>query len=299
VAETARQHMDRLRPAERKVARTLLADYPSAGLNTVADLALRAAVSAPTVVRCTQALGYDGFPALQAALRAELTQRSNGPLASVRREYEPGTVRERLLRHADDMLQRTLASFAAIPPSDIESTVALLAETSRPLYIVGGRFTHVLAEYLALLLEQLRPRVRYLTDPFGADQAQVLDVTRRDVYVLFDIARYQRDTLELAQELSKHRVGIVLLTDEQLSPVAAYADAVLPTAVVSPSVNPSMTAAMLLCELLVTPVMDRLGEPAHTRLALWEDSRAKHEQFLRDALVRSASWPLSSDEEST
>ena len=159
-------------------------DYPSAGLNTVADLALRAAVSAPTVVRCVQALGYDGFPALQAALRAELTQRSNGPLASMRREYEPGTVIERLLRHADNVLQRTLASFAAIPPSDIESTVALLADTSRPLYIVGGRFSHVLAEYLALLLEQLRPRVRYLTDPFGADHAQVLDVTRRDVYVL-------------------------------------------------------------------------------------------------------------------
>ncbi len=45
---------------------------------------------------------------------------------------------------------------------------------------------------------------------------------------------------------------MVLLTDEQLSPVAAYADAALPTAVVSPSVNPSMAAAVLLCELLVT-----------------------------------------------
>src|SRR6202007_2690510 len=91
VADLARQQMDRLRPSERKVARTLLADYPSAGLNTVAELAQRAAVSAPTVVRCAQALGFDGFPALQAALRAELTRQSNGPLASVRIEYREST----------------------------------------------------------------------------------------------------------------------------------------------------------------------------------------------------------------
>lgn len=281
VADLARQQMDRLRPSERKVARTLLADYPSAGLNTVADLAQRAAVSAPTVVRCAHALGFDGFPALQAALRAELTRRSNGPLASVHRDYRDGTDMEGLLRRTDEVLQHTLAGFAAIPPSDIEATIALLADSSRPLYIVGGRLTHLLAEYLAILLEQLRARVRYLAEPFGAGHAQVLDLTRRDVCVLFDIARYQRDTLALAQEIKKRGVSIILITDEQLSPVAAYADAVLPTAVVSPSADPSITAAILLCELLIMPIMERLGESAHTRLALWEDSRNKYEQFMR------------------
>jgi DNA-binding MurR/RpiR family transcriptional regulator len=276
VAELMRSRMELLRPAERRVARTLLADYPSAGLNTVADLALRAGVSAPTVVRCAHALGFEGFTSLQASLRAELTRRSNGPLAHVRPAQEPGTDMDTLVRRAEHLAQGMLVGFASIPPSDLEATVALLADTSRPLFVAGGRYTRVIAEYLALLLEQLRPRVRYLADPFGADHGQVLDLTRRDVYVLFDVKRYQRQTLALAQEIRKRGVTIILVTDEQLSPVAALADAVLPAAVSTPSADPSITAAFMLCELLVTPVLNRLGESAKTRLALWEDSQARH-----------------------
>lgn len=274
--------METLRPAERKVARTLLADYPSAGLNTVADLAQRAAVSAPTVVRCTHSLGFEGFSALQASLRAELTRQSTGPLAHVRREQESGTDMDHLVRRAEEVSQRMLASFAAIPPSDLEATIALLANGSRPLYVVGGHFTHLLAEYLTILLEQLRPRVHYLADPFGADHSQVIDVDRRDVYMMFDVTRYQQDTLELAKEIRKRGVPIILVTDERLSPVAAYADAVLPTSVSTPSADPSITGAFMLCELLTTSIMERLGDAAQTRLALWEDSMARHQQLIRE-----------------
>lgn len=282
VADLMRSRMEQLRPAERKVARTLLAAYPSAGLNTVADLAQRAAVSAPSVVRYAHALGFEGFPALQAALRAELTRQYNGPLAHVRREQEPGTDMESLVSRTEDLSQRILASFAAIPPSDLDTTIALLADTSRPLYVVGGRFTHVLAEYLTILLEHLRPRVHFLADPFGADHGQVLDLTRRDVFVIIDVARYQRDTMALAQEIRKRGVTIVLITDERLSPVAACADAVLPTAVATPAADPSITPAFMLCELLITPVMKRIGDSAQTRLALWEDSWHRHNKFVFD-----------------
>lgn len=281
VADIARERMDRLRPAERKVARTLLADYPSAGLNTVADLADRASVSAPTVVRFAQGMGFEGFPALQASLRAELTRRSNGPLAHVRRDHEPGTDMERMLRRAEQVSQRILDSLSALLPSDLEAAIALLADGSRSLFIVGGRFTHVLAEYLSILLEQLRGRVHYLADPFGPDHSRVLDLSRRDVYMLFDIARYQPNMLALAQEVRKRGVTIILVTDQQLSPAAAFADVVLPMSVVTPSADPSMAAAFVLCELLIRPVMQRLGDSAQTRLALWEDSHARHELFLR------------------
>lgn len=48
VAETIDRRLNELRPAERRAAGTLLADYPSAGLGTVADLAQRAEVSPPS-----------------------------------------------------------------------------------------------------------------------------------------------------------------------------------------------------------------------------------------------------------
>jgi hypothetical protein len=49
---------------------------------------------------------------------------------------------------------------------------------------------------------------------------------------------------------------------------------VLPTAVASPSPFFSVTTAFILAELLVVPVLDRLGDAAHTRMAIWDDGRA-------------------------
>src|SRR4051794_4668976 len=65
---------------ERKVARTLLSQYPMAGLTTVSDLATLAGVSPPTVVRFVNRLGLSGFSALQRALVHELNAELGSPL---------------------------------------------------------------------------------------------------------------------------------------------------------------------------------------------------------------------------
>jgi DNA-binding MurR/RpiR family transcriptional regulator len=78
VAETVDRRLNELRPAERRAAVTLLADYPGAGLGTMADLAQRAEVSPPSVMRFAPGLGYDGFTAVQSALREELTAVEGG-----------------------------------------------------------------------------------------------------------------------------------------------------------------------------------------------------------------------------
>lgn len=81
LADEIRHKLGELSPAERKVARVLLAGYPAAGFETVAVLAERAAVSAPTVIRFANRLGYRGFPDFQAALREELDARNASPLS--------------------------------------------------------------------------------------------------------------------------------------------------------------------------------------------------------------------------
>lgn len=81
LADDIRQKLGTLSPAERKVARVILAGYPAAGFETVAVLAERAAVSAPTVIRFVNRLGYQGFPDFQAVLREELDARNASPLS--------------------------------------------------------------------------------------------------------------------------------------------------------------------------------------------------------------------------
>src|SRR5215472_7710841 len=71
------QRMDELTPAERKVARTLLARYPAAGLESTAALATAAGTSKPTVLRLLDRLGFGSYPEFQQRLRDEVTRSMN------------------------------------------------------------------------------------------------------------------------------------------------------------------------------------------------------------------------------
>ena len=71
--------LDELTPAERKVARTLLARYPAAGLESTAALAAAAGTGKPTVLRLLARLGFGGYPDFQERLRAEVTIHEREP----------------------------------------------------------------------------------------------------------------------------------------------------------------------------------------------------------------------------
>ncbi len=275
VADASERSMSRLSAAERRVARALLADYPSAGLSTVAALAERAQVSSPTVVRFAQRIGLTGFAALQSALREELTRRSStGPLGRLSWQAPSGSTAASVLRRAREQTDQALDCVARLSPDALDAAVALLADPTRRLVLHGGRFSRLLAAHLALHLEQLRPGVVLMDDPAGRDLGTMIDLHRRDVLVLVDLARYTRAAAGLARSARRARAAVLVITDEAACPAAAEADVVLAVSSNADQAFQSMTGAFLLTELLVPPVMERLGDPALTRLALWERHRA-------------------------
>ena len=276
VAARAGAALPSLSKAERRVGRALLADYPSAGLASAARLAERAEVSPPTVLRFAQTLGYEGFTDLQVALRAELTAQSNGPItrlpATPAGSADAGPL-DRLLHQARAQNERAEETLAQMPGPAVDAAIALLADTSRPLYLHGGRFSHLLAMHLAAHLEQLRPGVRLLTDPTGRDLGTMIELTRRDVVMLFDYHRYQRSAAELAARVHRAGATVLLVTDDLACPVAPEAEVVLTASSTVGTTYQSMAAGFLLTELLIPLVMDAVGEPARTRMALWEEQR--------------------------
>ncbi|WP_232005906.1 MurR/RpiR family transcriptional regulator [Mycobacterium sp. 852013-50091_SCH5140682] len=262
-----------LSKAERRVGRALLGDYPSAGLASAARLAERAEVSPPTVLRFAQSLGYDGFADLQVALRAELSARSNGPITRLPDAPAAGSLLDRLLQQGRAQNERAEQTLALLAEPALEAAVALLADAGRTVYLHGGRFSHLLALHLAAHLEQLRPGIRVLGDPTGGDLGALLELSRHDVVVLFDYHRYQRSAAELAQRVHRAGATVLLITDDLSCPVAPDAEVVLAASSTVGTTYQSMAAGFLLTELLIPLVMDAIGEPARTRMALWEEQR--------------------------
>ncbi|GAB2946655.1 MurR/RpiR family transcriptional regulator [Streptomyces sp. NPDC059173] len=299
LADDIRQKLGELSPAERKVARVILAGYPAAGFETIAVLAERASVSAPTVIRFTNRLGYQGFPDFQAALREELDARNASPLSlydaaglggtgrgettsggrtdAPAEEAHRGTGADaapepELLRHGSRVFAGAVtATLAELPPHDFEHAVRILADRKRRITLAGGRFTHLLAQYLGLHLMQLRDDVRFLPDRDVERTAVLAALTRRDVLVVFDYRRYESDKTTMAALVQEQGGKVVLFTDTWLSPAAPHAEVVLPSRVAAPSPYDSLVPTLAVLETVVAGVIATLGDEARQRMQHGED----------------------------
>lgn len=270
IADDIRQKLGTLSPAERKVARVLLAGYPDAGFETIAVLAERAGVSAPTVIRFANRLGHRGFPAFQAALRAELDARDASPLTLY---SAPGYGREpdETPPGVDVFSAAVSRTLAELPAHDLDRAVELLSDTKRRVTLSGGRFTHVIAQYLGLHLMQMRDDVRFLPDRVVERTAALSGLGRRDVLVVFDYRRYEPDKVALAQQVQDHGGKVVLFTDTWLSPVTTRADVVLPHQVSAPSPYDSLVPTLAVVETVIAGVLSALGEDARDHMQFGEE----------------------------
>ena len=273
VTVAERVQVAKLTPAERKIVRILLADYPVRGLEPVAKLAADAGVSAPTVLRLISKLEFDSYADFQEALKSEVSARLSSPLsmhavsdqrAGDRAPAEP----DALTRSERVLCDGIAASFGSLPKAEFEQAVKLLSDPRRGVTLIGGRFSSMLAEYLAAHLRILRPNVRVVS---AADRiSSMLDVNRRDVLVAFDYRRYQHDTVRLALIAKQHGATLIAFTDPYLSPLAAHADVILTTSVASPSPFDALTPAVALVETVIAAIVDQLGAAPRERMARYD-----------------------------
>lgn len=274
VAEMLRTEMDRLTPTERKIARVLLANYPVAGLETIAQLAARVEVSGPTVLRLVGKLGFDSYTAFQAALRAELEARLQSPL--VRRESAAEEDEHDFLgnfvRRQTELMQQTAANVSS---AEFDGAVDLLADPRRRIWLLGGRLTEPLAAYLAHHLKVVRTQVHQLRALPASWADHLVDMDKNDVLVVFDIRRYWQDAQRAAEMAAERKAQIVLFTDQWLSPISRSARFTLAAHTAGPAGWDSNTPLLMLVDAMIAAINTRHWDNIHERLQLLERMRGQ------------------------
>lgn len=270
IAELIRRDLGSMTPNERRAAHRLLADYPVAGLATVAEFGEAAGVSGPTVLRMIAKLGFNSYGTFQRTLRTELAARLETPLMKGG-DFRRGD--DRLSRFAEASIANIRETAANVARDEFNAVVRLLADGSRPLHVIGGRFTDPIADYLIAHLRVLRPLVRRIEGGAMNRIDQLLDIGKRDVIVVFDIRRYAEDIAEFAGRAAGRGATVALFTDQWLSPVSRVARHVLPAHVVAPSIWDSSAGLLLLVEATLSAVAHALGPVARERLSAIETLR--------------------------
>ncbi|MEI3851392.1 MULTISPECIES: MurR/RpiR family transcriptional regulator [Ensifer] len=270
VSDVINAHFTALTRAEKQLAETLLDNYPVSGLGSITTVAENAGVSTPTVARMVQKLGFRGFPDFQARLHQELEATISNPITKHDRwaANAPGT--HTLNRFADAITGNLRETLTQIDPREFDEAAALIADRKRSIYLLGGRITHALADYLFTHLQVIRPGVTEIASNASAWPHYVLDMRQGDVLILFDIRRYEQEMATLAKSARERGVEIILFTDRWTSPVAKSASRVFRSQIEVPSAWDSSVVILFLTEALIEAVQSSNWEETRDRMKTLE-----------------------------
>ncbi|MGR3614946.1 MAG: MurR/RpiR family transcriptional regulator [Paracoccaceae bacterium] len=271
ISDRIQEMLDDMTRAERQLAHSVLENYPASGLGPLTALAKNAGVSVPTVARMVQKLGYKGYPEFQAGLREELRARIKNPIAKHDTWAEAAPSEHILNRFTDAVIGNIRQTLGQIDPKAFDHACQLMADETRHLYIVGGRITHTLAEYLFLHMQVIRPNLTHVQSTSNTWPHYLLNAKEGDVFVIFDVRRYENATLKLAEMADARGAKIILMTDQWRSPVHQVAEVCLSNRIVVPSAWDSATTTLLLLETMISAIQTLNWSETKERIEELED----------------------------
>ncbi len=259
------ERFDDFSRSQKDVARYIVDHLDEAAFQTAEELARRANTSSSTVVRFSQALGFDGYPELQQSAIEEYRHK----VAESQPNGNGGSGAAALFNFDHSEFEASLgADYSNIEETarsltreQVEASVSALA-TSRRVLIVGVEQMAFFASYLRHLLGLLDVRAEIVASP-SQDNIQKLSRMDEDTLLVVLTAGRAHPLILRALKLARHRRARTLsITDATLSDVAEHSELMLYYSSNGPSYIRSNAALMGLVQALAHGVYSR-DEAAH------------------------------------
>lgn len=254
-----------LAASEAKVVALLLADPLFVGASTTAQVAARAGVSPPSVVRAARAIGFTGFTELKIEIaRARGTTRFFAPPEVLAADATSATVLETSVRAGTDALT---ALGGAIDLSALDEAVRSIQSARQVVAFGAGPSATVAADAV------FRLRAVGVVTVGIPDHLSAMIATRLlgpgDVVIAVSSTGRTASTLAIADAASSAGAALIAITNQYGTPLATLADVAL---VVGGAPLPAQMAAAgsRLAQLVVIDALVAalaLRDPARSRMA--------------------------------
>lgn len=249
-----RARFDECSRSQKDVAQYIVDHLDEAAFQTAEELARRANTSSSTVVRFSQALGFEGFPELQAAAREEYrrvhakapagaseTGTSSTPLFSLdQNEFESALTADYL--NVEETARK-------VSRSSVEALVEAIVEAEKVL-VAGTDQMAFFASYLRHLLMLLDLRVDVVASPSQEALSRLGRIDQGTLVIGLSAGR-PHPLVVRAMKLARHRKArTAAITDATLSEVAKLGQIKLYYSSNSPAYVRSHTALLSIIQAL-------------------------------------------------
>ncbi len=259
---------------QRLIGNYLITNYDKAAFMTASKLGCVVGVSESTVVRFASALGYEGYPELQAALQELIKMR----LTPVQRmevtndRIGEGDVLDNVLTSEMSKIRATLEG---VSRRDFDGAVEALL-SAKNIYIIGMRSSASLASFLAYNFKYMFEGVTLVQTTSGSEIfEQLLRISEDDVVVAISFPRYSKRIISAVEFASSRHAKIIALTDSERSPISALASSKLYAKSDMASFVDSLVAPLSIIDALLVAVSRRKHDELQSVFSrlerIWDD----------------------------
>ena len=225
LSEEIRQRFDEFSRSQKDVGQYIVDHLEEAAFHTAEELARRANTSSSTVVRFAQALGFDGFPELQAAARDEYRRARDGGEGQQELAAPPLFPIDQTEFEAALAADHTNVAETArrIDRDEVTAAVDLISRAER-IVLCGTDQMAFFASYLRHLLMLLDLRAEVVASPSQENLAKLGRVNDKTVMVGFSAGRPHPLVVRAMKLARNRRAATIAIADATLSEVAKLAD---------------------------------------------------------------------------
>jgi DNA-binding MurR/RpiR family transcriptional regulator len=229
---------------------------------TVASIAEQAQVQPSSLIRFSQAMGYQGFSELQEIFRARLRDRVPNyeeRIAQLREHAKSASKARILFEGFSEAAQKSIADLASkIDSKALDKAVARLA-SAQTIYIIGLRRSFPISSYMAYGFGKLGIRHVLVDGLGGLASTDVTFATPEDAVLAVSFTPYASETVTLVSQAVLANVPVIAITDSAFSPLARDAETWFEVAEANFEGFRSLAATLALAMTLTVAVAEKRG----------------------------------------
>lgn len=267
----------------KQIAAYILEHYDQAAFMTAAKMGEALSISESTVVRFAAAIGYEGYPEMQAALAAWVKRKLNA-VQKVGAAYRGSSQSEVLTSVLSSDMEKIQDTIDNLDPAAFDTAVDIILE-ARTVYIAGIRSCAPLAEFLSFYLNMIRGNVVLLkTTSLSEVFEQMLRIGDEDAIIGISFPRYSMRTLKAMEFANDRNAKVITITDSVHSPMNLYSSCNLLARSDMVSIVDSLVAPLSVINALVVALCLKRPEAVKASLESLEGAWNNYQVYLNDEI---------------
>ena len=263
----------RMSKGYKRIAGYIVQNYDKAAFMTANRLGERAGVSESTVVRFADSLGYGGYPQLQKAIQEMIRNKlTTVQMIEMSADLKEDEVLSKVMKADMENIRATLAE---ISPAVFDAAVNAVLN-AEDVYVMGMRSAAPLSQFLGYYLDFMLSGVRIVNSGISDVFEQIIHLQENDCFIGISFPRYSNRTLEAMRFAKSRGAKCVAITDSAASPLAEYADIILPARSDMASLVDSLCAPFSLVNALIVAVAIRQKDSVSKSLSELEKIWGEH-----------------------